>query len=54
LAGDRQVVRHEVVLVSGYGGYLDFHSTLVLGGGTGASEGDGTAPAPVDGSTRGD
>jgi acetyl-CoA acetyltransferase len=53
-AGERQVERHEVVLVSGNGGYLDFHSTLVLGGGTGASEGDGTAPAPIDGSTRGD
>ncbi|MET8534275.1 thiolase family protein [Streptomyces sp. NPDC005065] len=31
-AGERQMDRHEVVLVSGNGGYLDFHSTLVLGG----------------------
>jgi acetyl-CoA acetyltransferase len=30
--GERQARRHEVVLVSGNGGYLDFHSTLVLGG----------------------
>jgi acetyl-CoA acetyltransferase len=29
-AGDRQVKRHEVVLVSGNGGILDHHSTLVL------------------------
>jgi acetyl-CoA acetyltransferase len=52
-AGERQVERHEVVLVSGNGGYLDFHSTLVLGGGTRASERGGTAPDPVGGSTRG-
>jgi acetyl-CoA acetyltransferase len=31
-AGDRQVAPHDVVLVSGNGGYLDHHSTLVLGG----------------------
>jgi acetyl-CoA acetyltransferase len=35
-AGDRQVDRHEVVLVSGNGGILDHHSTLVLGGGSGS------------------
>lgn len=29
--GDRQVDRHDVVLVSGNGGVLDHHSTLVLG-----------------------
>lgn len=29
--GDRQVARHDVVLVSGNGGVLDYHSTLVLG-----------------------
>jgi len=29
--GDRQVERHEVGIVSGNGGILDFHSTLVLG-----------------------
>ena len=29
--GDRQVERHEVAIVSGNGGILDFHSTLVLG-----------------------
>jgi acetyl-CoA acetyltransferase len=28
--GDRQVPQHEIVLVSGNGGVLDFHSTLVL------------------------
>jgi acetyl-CoA acetyltransferase len=28
--GDRQVAQHDVVLVSGNGGVLDFHSTLVL------------------------
>jgi acetyl-CoA acetyltransferase len=28
--GDRQVPRHDVVLVSGNGGVLDFHATLVL------------------------
>jgi hypothetical protein len=33
-AGERQVDRHNVVLVSGNGGYLDHHSTLVLGGGS--------------------
>lgn len=31
-AGERQVAKHEVVLVSGNGGVLDHHSTLVLGG----------------------
>jgi acetyl-CoA acetyltransferase len=30
-AGERQVARHDVVLVSGNGGVLDHHSTLVLG-----------------------
>jgi acetyl-CoA acetyltransferase len=30
-AGDRQAARHELVLVSGNGGVLDHHSTLVLG-----------------------
>ena len=30
-AGDRQVDRHDLVLVSGNGGILDHHSTLVLG-----------------------
>jgi hypothetical protein len=29
--GDRQVDRHDVVLVSGNGGVLDHHATLVLG-----------------------
>ena len=29
-AGDRQVARHDVVLVSGNGGILDHHSTLLL------------------------
>ncbi len=29
--GERQVPRHEVALVSGNGGVLDFHSSLVLG-----------------------
>ena len=29
--GDRQVARHEVAVVSGNGGVLDFHSTLVVG-----------------------
>jgi acetyl-CoA acetyltransferase len=33
-AGERQVDRHEVVLVSGNGGVLDHHATLVLGGRT--------------------
>jgi acetyl-CoA acetyltransferase len=28
--GDRQVTNHDIVLVSGNGGILDFHSTLVL------------------------
>ena len=31
--GERQAARHELVLVSGNGGVLDHHSTLVLGGG---------------------
>jgi acetyl-CoA acetyltransferase len=30
--GDRQVPKHDTVLVSGNGGILDHHSTLVLGG----------------------
>jgi acetyl-CoA acetyltransferase len=30
-AGERQVENHELVLVSGNGGMLDHHSTLVLG-----------------------
>jgi acetyl-CoA acetyltransferase len=30
-AGERQVERHELVLVSGNGGVLDHHATLVLG-----------------------
>lgn len=30
-AGERQVAAHDTVLVSGNGGVLDFHSTLVLG-----------------------
>jgi acetyl-CoA acetyltransferase len=30
-AGERQVDRHDLVLVSGNGGFLDYHSTLVLG-----------------------
>ena len=29
--GDRQADRHDVVLVSGNGGVLDHHATLVLG-----------------------
>jgi hypothetical protein len=29
-AGERQVPAHELVLVSGNGGVLDHHSTLVL------------------------
>ncbi|HEX9530373.1 MAG TPA: thiolase family protein, partial [Acidimicrobiales bacterium] len=29
--GARQILRHEVVLVSGNGGTLDYHSALVLG-----------------------
>jgi acetyl-CoA acetyltransferase len=31
-AEERQVDRHDIVLVSGNGGFLDHHSTLVLGG----------------------
>lgn len=31
LAGDRQVPTHDRVLVSGNGGILDYHSTLILG-----------------------
>ncbi|WP_433502165.1 thiolase family protein [Pseudonocardia halophobica] len=31
--GDRQSERHDVVLVSGNGGFLDYHSTLILGTG---------------------
>jgi hypothetical protein len=31
--GDRQVPTHDVVLVSGNGGTLDHHATLVLGSG---------------------
>jgi hypothetical protein len=31
--GDRQAERHDVVLVSGNGGFLDYHSTLILGTG---------------------
>ncbi len=30
-AGDRQVAKHDHVLVSGNGGVLDYHSTLILG-----------------------
>jgi acetyl-CoA acetyltransferase len=30
--GDRQAPRHDVVLVSGNGGVLDFHGTVVLAG----------------------
>ena len=30
-AGERQVARHDRVLVSGNGGTLDHHATLVLG-----------------------
>ena len=29
--GERQVERHDVAIVSGNGGVLDFHSTLVVG-----------------------
>jgi acetyl-CoA acetyltransferase len=29
--GDRQVPKHDVVMVSGNGGILEYHSTLVLG-----------------------
>jgi acetyl-CoA acetyltransferase len=32
-AGERQVARHDVIVVSGNGGILDHHSTLVLGAG---------------------
>jgi hypothetical protein len=28
--GDRQVRKHDLILVSGNGGVLDYHSTLVL------------------------
>jgi len=35
--GDRQAAAHDVVLVSGNGGVLDHHATLVLGSGAGAS-----------------
>jgi acetyl-CoA acetyltransferase len=35
--GDRQAEAHDVVLVSGNGGVLDHHATLVLGSGAGAS-----------------
>ncbi|MFF5985966.1 thiolase family protein [Prauserella flavalba] len=31
-AGERQVLRHETAIVSGNGGILDHHATLVLGG----------------------
>jgi hypothetical protein len=31
--GDRQVAKRERVLVSGNGGVLDYHSTLILGDG---------------------
>jgi acetyl-CoA acetyltransferase len=30
-AGERQVARHDLAVVSGNGGVLDYHSTLVLG-----------------------
>ena len=30
-AGDRQAARHDLVLVSGNGGTLDYHATLILG-----------------------
>ena len=30
-AGERQVDRHDVALVSGNGGILDHHATLMLG-----------------------
>jgi hypothetical protein len=29
--GERQVAKHDLILVSGNGGVLDFHATLVLG-----------------------
>jgi acetyl-CoA acetyltransferase len=29
--GDRQVPRHDIALVSGNGGILEYHSTVVLG-----------------------
>jgi acetyl-CoA acetyltransferase len=53
-AGERQVDRHDVVLVSGNGGYLDYHSTLVLGGAAGSSDRAGASPSPADGSRYGD
>ncbi len=36
-AGERQAEAHDIVLVSGNGGVLDHHSTLVLGSAAGAS-----------------
>jgi acetyl-CoA acetyltransferase len=36
-AGERQVDQHDIVLVSGNGGVLDHHATLVLGSAAGAS-----------------
>jgi hypothetical protein len=30
--GERQVPKHDVVLVSGNGGILNYHSTIVLSG----------------------
>jgi hypothetical protein len=35
--GERQADRHDIVLVSGNGGVLDHHATLVLGSEAGAS-----------------
>jgi acetyl-CoA acetyltransferase len=35
--GERQAAQHDLVLVSGNGGVLDHHATLVLGSATGAS-----------------
>ena len=32
-AAERQVPKHEIVLVTGSGGILDYHATLVLGSG---------------------
>ena len=29
-AGERQVAKHDLALVSGNGGFLNFHGTLVL------------------------
>jgi acetyl-CoA acetyltransferase len=34
-AGERQVPKHDLVLVSGNGGTLNWHSTTVIGGGAG-------------------